>query len=120
MARVTAEEVQAIMDTDLTEAKITGYIDSVTIIVDGLFNSVSISDPLLKEIERWLTAHAIAISSERQAREEGAGGAYIKYAGMTGIGLKATSYGQMAISIDTTGTLLGSMGKAASIYVIPE
>lgn len=121
MARVTATEVKDIIDTSLSDTQVGAYIDSVTVMVDNLFSGVTITTELIKEIERWLTAHAIATTRERQAKEEGAGGAYIKYAGyMSGEGLKSTSYGQMALSMDTTNTLISTMGKKVIFYGFKE
>lgn len=121
MTRVTAEEVTTILDTSLDEATITEYIEATSIVVNEWFKGVSISDDLLKEIERWMVAHNIAATRERMAREEGAGGAYIKYTGyMYGTGLKSTPYGQMAIQIDTTKTLTGIAGNIMKIRVVKQ
>lgn len=121
MARVTAEEVKTILDTSLEDAVITAYIDATTVVINEWYNGVSISDDLLKEIERWVVAHNIAATRERMAREEGAGGAYIKYTGyMYGTGLKSTPYGQMAIQIDTTKTLTGIAGNIMKIRVVKQ
>lgn len=106
MARVEPNEIKAIMpDSEMTDIQITGYITSVDVIVTNLFNGVTIGADLLKEIERWLVAHAIASTAERMAKKESAGDASIEYAGTFGSGLYSTSYGQMAVSIDNTGTL---------------
>lgn len=120
MARTTNTEVKAIMDTDLTDDQIDGYIESATALVDSWFDGVAATETMLKEVERWLTAHLIAISRERQAKEEGAGGAYIRYAGLFGTGLKTTSYGQTAIEIDVTGTLKKVSGRPVFFKAVKE
>jgi hypothetical protein len=74
----------------------------------------------LKEIERWLTAHMISISRERQTLKEEAGTVSVTYAGSFGEGLKATSYGQTVLALDTTGKMASLSGKAVSIYAIPS
>lgn len=112
MARTTVDLVKAVISTTLEDTNIEQYIDSASALIDVWFKGVSASEDMLSELERWIAAHLIASTKERQAREEGAGGAYIKYSGMYGIGLKSTTYGQTAISLDTTNTLKGITGGA--------
>ena len=119
MARVTVEEVKAIISTKLGEQVIEQYINSAGVIMDML-KGHSLPAPLMKEIERWITAHLIASSRERQAREEGAGGAYVRYAGMSYSGLRSTTYGQHAIALDTSGVLATMAGKTVTFKVIKE
>jgi hypothetical protein len=118
--RVTATEVKAIMDgVTLADAIIDSYIIGAnTIVTDNLATS-GLSTAMLKEIERWLAAHLVAITRERTAKKEGAGGASIEYTGDWGEGFSSTSYGQTAVALDSTGTLAGLTGKSASIYAVP-
>ena len=120
MGRVTATEVKAIMDgVTLADAIIDSYIIGAnTIVTDNLATS-GLSTAMLKEIERWLAAHLVAITRERTAKKEGAGGASIEYTGDWGSGFDSTSYGQTAVALDSTGTLAGLTGKSASIYAVP-
>lgn len=116
MILVTVDEVRAIISTNLEDLVIREYIESTDGIMKGLFQGVSISQGVYKEIQRWLTAHAIAISKERQAKEEGAGGAYIKYSLIQGQGLASTSYGQMAMTIDSTGILQNTIKNKRVLF----
>ncbi len=104
-ARVTEEEVLLIMDSALTEEAVESYVISANVFITNTLGSAGLSEALLKEIERWTAAHMIALSKERQSKEESAGTAAIKYAGQWGKGMEQTSYGQMAITLDSTGTL---------------
>lgn len=104
MARVTIDEVKAIIETSATDTQMQEYIFSAEAFVDSVLGT-SLNDTLLKEIERWITAHLLASSRDRQAVEEGAGGAYVKYGTVYGRGLLSTTYGQHAIMLDPTGTL---------------
>lgn len=117
-ARVTYTEVNAIMPEDATrtQAVIEGFIASATVFIDTLFSGVTASDELLKELERWLTAHLITVGRERLSKKEGAGGASIEYAVSVGQGLSATPYGQMAVQLDTTGTLSEAADQKKSVY----
>lgn len=120
--RVNADEVKAIIDTTLTSTVINSYITSANVYVDEVLTGKGLSDAILKEIERWLSAHMIASTKERQSKEEGAGGAFIKYTGYWSTGLLGTSYGQMAVSLDSSGTLDAlTKGKGTvSTQAIPQ
>ena len=118
-SRVTAEEVKAILnDTELTDDIIDTYISSANVFVNQVLVSTSLSSDVLKEIERWLTAHMIVISRERLTKEEGAGGAKVVYMGEVGKGLEATPYGQMVLELDTTGKMASLASKPAWIKAI--
>ena len=120
--RVTEEDVLAILatDTELDYGMIDPYITSANVFITGILEG-KLSDPVLFEIERWLSAHMASVSRERLAKEEGAGGAYIKYAGEWGDALASTQYGQMVLMLDTSNTLSNlSKGKyKAWIVAIP-
>lgn len=119
MLEVTIDEVRAVIDTEITDTQMQEYIFSTRAFLNAVFTGVSVSETLYKEMERWTTAHLIASSRDRQAKEEGAGGAYIKYGTMYGMGLASTSYGQHAMVLDYTGTLASLMGKAVKLRAIP-
>ncbi|MFW6002556.1 MAG: hypothetical protein ACOCQD_04380 [archaeon] len=120
MATATVDEVRAIIDTNIEDTNVESYIDSASSLLSIWFSGVTASQELLTELEKWVAAHLIAMTKERQAKEEGAGGAYIKYAGVFGTGLKTTSYGQTAIEIDTTNTLRSVSGKQIKFFAIKE
>jgi len=76
------------------------------IVTDNLTNK-GIAADTLREIERWLAAHCIAMSDRETgiAKERIGDNTEVTYSGKTGMGLTATRYGQMAISIDPSKTL---------------
>jgi hypothetical protein len=121
-ARVTAAEVKKILDDcTLTDAIINAFIAGATELVTQALGSSSLGANLLKEIERWLTAHLIAttpVGDQRTVTDEGAGGAYTKYAGTFGEGLHSTSYGQTVLALDTTGAMAGLSARKARIVAI--
>lgn len=121
-ARVTPEEVIEIMDTALDETTVEPYCNSANVFVNAVLSTAGLDETVLKEIEKWTAAHMIAMTKERQSKEEGAGTAFIKYAGEWGKGMLQTSYGQMAIALDPSGTLENlSKGKGkAYTYAIPS
>lgn len=119
MARTTADEVKQIIDTDLSDTIIEGYISGATEVVTYVLGSdTTMSVELKTEIERWLTAHMIASTREQQLSEAKAGPASAKFQGKTGMGLDATLYGQQVKAMDTTGKFATLGGKRASIKAI--
>ncbi len=117
--RTTVNEVKQILDdTQLTDPVITAYIGTSNTFVDENLLSTSLSAAMLTEIEKWLTAHLITISRERMAAKEEAGGARIEYIGAFGAGLSSTPYGQTAIALDNTGTLLALSNGTKSIKIV--
>ena len=117
--RVTATEVKAILDTDttLTDPQIEAIIVSANVMVNEVMASTEVTD-ILTELERWLSAHMIAISKDRQVIKAEAGGAGVTYTGAYGLGLKSTSYGQMVLTLDTTGAFAALGVKSASLKAI--
>jgi len=93
-------------------------VSHFSIFVDENLLSTSLSAAMLTEIEKWLTAHLITISRERMAAKEEAGGARIEYIGAFGAGLSSTPYGQTAIALDNTGTLLALSNGTKSIKIV--
>jgi hypothetical protein len=105
MARTNVDDLKNIIDTDLSDPILEAYINSANVFVTGVLDDKGLSDAIMEEIEKWVAAHMIASTRERMGKEEEAGGARIEYLGKYGEGLASTPYGQMAIQLDTTGTL---------------
>jgi hypothetical protein len=121
MARVTATEVKEILDDSaLTDAQVNPYITGANIMVTQVLTNSGLGTDVLKEIERWLAAHMITVTRERTAKREAAGGASIEYTGEWGQNLTSTSYGQMVMTLDTTGAMAALGGKTASTFAIPS
>lgn len=95
---IDSYQIQRIIETDLSEEDIEVYIQDAVDWANGL----GITNEL---VIRYLTAHMIASTRDRPAKSEEAGGAKIVYDGWLGSGLRGTSYGQLAITMDTTGIL---------------
>jgi len=118
MARTTADLVNEILDTELTDTVIDAFIAVANSLVTEKLGTSSLGDTRLIQIETWLTAHLIASTLERMPETETLGDASIKYIGKYWKGLEATPYGQNVLLLDTTG-LLGLLGKkAVSIIAI--
>lgn len=121
--RVTEQEVLDIMDSgiDLSSSQITAMITAASSVIDNVFaDDSTVTDAYLKELERWLSAHYIASTLVRMAAKEKVGQAEVTYIGKWGEMLKSTPYGQVLLTIDTTGKLAKIGKKAVSMYAIPS
>ena len=117
MGRVTATEVKEILDNStLSDSIVNAYILGANALVNSALGTGDTD--LLKEIERWMAAHMIASSRERMAQKEGAGGAFIEYTGTSGQELSSTPYGQMVLTLDTTGAMSALGLRKASIRAV--
>ena len=109
--------------TALTDIQIDVFIGIANRMVTERLGSEGLSADLLKDIESFLTAHLIAIGKERQAIDERIDNIQASYQGVFGEGLKSTTYGQMVLTLDTTG-LFAKAGKTAatirSIYQVDQ
>lgn len=102
--RAVFGDVEAILDTELTDSEITAYITTANLLVTQALGTSSLSTALLTQIEAYLAAHLITVTRERKAQStSGEGG--VKFEGQTGMRLEATMYGQMAMVLDSTGNL---------------
>lgn len=109
--RVTGQEVKNIITTTKTAAQMTPFIIAANSLTNILVGK-GLSAETLKEIERWLSAHFLASSMERQALMEKVGDTQVDYGSRIDIGsdLEFTSYGRNAKMLDTSGTL-ANLGK---------
>ena len=120
MARTTNTLVKDIMETALSDAQIDAIIPMASRMVDDNLASSDLSTATLTDIETWLTAHLIAMGKERQAEEERVNDIWITYQGNFGEGLKSTTFGQMVLILDTTGSFASLIKMKASIRSIPQ
>ena len=107
MARVTATEVRVVITTALLDTAIEAYIVLANSMVTNTV-TCGLSAAVLKEIERWLTAHLISITKERLTTEEKLGEATVKYAQ----GGETQTYWDMVLLLDTCGGFK-NLGKRA-------
>lgn len=115
MARVTDEQVKKVIETDLED--ITLFMETAEMIVDEQLTGKGLSDDRLAKIELYLSAHFVTLR-ERQLKSEKFGDASETYQGETGMNLKASFYGQTALSLDTTGSLTNLGNSMAEIELL--
>jgi len=111
VALCTADEVKAVIDTDLSNSQVVPFINTAHQMVYDRLANEGLSIKLLTQIEIWLAAHFLSIMDARVKTESVSGDYSATYEGQTGMGLDFTRYGQMAKTLDPTGKLSQS-GKA--------
>jgi len=117
MARVKSAEVVEIMDTSLTDVDV--FIHAANALVTDRLSGQGLDDCLLKEIERWLSAHFASIKSPTYYEDKIGSSTQKKMVGTLGKGLDATSYGQQVKLLDSTGTL-ANMGKQKVTFKVDD
>lgn len=115
--RCTEIEVKEIIDTTLTENEIAPFITAANLIVTDILTGSGLLSAQLKEIERWLTAHFVAIRDPRISAEK-TEGASATYHGKSDMGLDHTPYGQQVKLLDTTGALANLGKRKASVETL--
>jgi predicted DNA-binding transcriptional regulator AlpA len=119
--RTTNILVKEILETTgLTDPEIDAFITRANLIVDQKLLGEGIVDAVLTEIETWITAHLIAITKERQAKQEKIGDVSATYAASPKGFFESTTYGQTALLLDTSGKLQAAALKKAYIKAIPQ
>ncbi len=120
--RVSADKVKEVIKTSLDDSVIDGsMIATASLYVDTHLTDVGHSDSILERIELYLAAHITALTEERGGLKGGKTGDASEFlADVFHEGFRSTRYGQLAIALDTSGTLvrLGSSALKAELSVI--
>ena len=103
-------DVEEIMDIDSSITNIGAFITAANLIINSKLADVTYTneddedttEATKKEIERWLSAHLVAIRDTR-SKEEKAGSVSQSFQYKLGLNLQVTMYGQNACMIDTSG-----------------
>jgi len=118
MARTDKDNVKVIIDTNISDSDVTSFIDDANVIVDNRLSGEDVDDDILTMIEKYLTAHLISVSRERQATDEKVGDVSVKYSGSFSKFLEMTSYGQEVLILDPTGKMASASKRKAYIRSI--
>ena len=114
--RTTNNQVLALLPaSDLSAVP---FIEMASSIVDDSLVGQGFTAAKLELIERWLAAHLFASTVEPQIKSTKTLDAADIYVIKGGLGLNATTYGQMVQVLDTTGLLKALGGKIAKIESI--
>ena len=105
--RVNTTEVKEIFDTKATD--LSAFITSANLIINTNLLTAITDEDLLKEIERWLSAHFASARYQRNRRTE-MGPVTFDHQGKWELGLDSTDYGQKVKLLDSSG-ILANMSK---------
>jgi hypothetical protein len=117
MARRTTSTLVRLISSVPSSTNIEAFIDTASKMTDLLVGKDTkgiLDNQQLELIERWLSAHMITLTVNRQAiaSEKQIDVARVKWDIQTvGNDLNATAYGQQAMALDTTGNLEGLYGE---------
>ena len=120
MSRTTEQNVKTVIETALETEDIQRLMAMANRMITNSLGSSGLDEALLTDIETWMTAHLIAVGKERQIASEKVHDVWITYQGKFGDFLRSTTYGQMVLSLDTTGTMDQATRKKAWIKAVPQ
>lgn len=96
-------------------------VDTANLYVDTHLATAGHTEPVLEKIELYLAAHILALVEERGGLKGGKMSDASEFlADVYSAGFQSTRFGQLALALDTTGTLarLGSPALKAEFRVI--
>jgi len=113
---VTPSDVQRVLpDTELSEAELAAFIEPAGRMYDDLVSGYTVDPEVRDDVVARLAAHLIATGPERQLSSAGESGGSVSFTGDTGKGLRASTHGQIAITLDPTGQLASRDKPGASV-----
>ena len=115
-SRITVDDLVEILETELTEAQLSAFVNSAHYLIQANLLSSGLSSDVLTEIHKYLAAHFASLRDQRIESERVAD-VSMKYQGKTDMGLNATFYGQTALMLDTSGSLANLALKPATFLV---
>lgn len=107
MARVTEEEVKAILDTTLT---LTAFITTANLLVTEELEGSGYSEARLKQIELYLSAHFACLKDPRLSKQKIGDAEDTYQVSKLGMGLEGSSYGQQVLALDSN-SILANLSK---------
>ena len=115
--RVTEHQVQIIIGIE-SGIDMSLFIEVASRLVDEILATSSLSSKRLADVELYLAAHLAALTEEGGGvTMQRAGASSVQYAQLQGNNLSLTRFGQMALSLDTTGKLAASTKEKARFSV---
>lgn len=111
-ALIDADDVRDVYRTTRDDAAIQPFIDVAVALSDARLASQGLTEPVLKEVQRYLAAHLLFITDTgiheslrtEDVSERFTGGVRGDY------GFQSSRWGQMALTLDSSGTL-AALGK---------
>lgn len=120
-SRIQVSDLVEIFETELTPSQLGAFINSSHTLIQKNLLGKGLSNDELIEIHKYLAAHFASLMDQRK-RSERVAEVSKTYQGDTGMYFEATHYGQMALALDTTGTLasLGQQPATMTSFVTPK
>ena len=111
--RVNPTEVKQIMDisSSIIDDDVQIFIDLANLMVNKVITDTSITAAHEKQIEKWLSAHYVAIR-DPQSKMEKAGSVSQSFQEKVDLGLNQTRWGQNVLNIDTSGAFAALQSQA--------
>jgi hypothetical protein len=113
--RTCIEDVRALLQDE--EADVFTFIEVANDIVDTWLMGSGLSLRILTRIESFLACHFYLLSNPEVVREEYDRARYQYVQPKVEEGFRATKWGQMALALDTTGTMDGYNKIPVALYV---
>lgn len=114
--RTSSDNVRDLLQDD--NADVFTFILVANDIVDTYLIGSGISDKMLGRIESFLACHFYLLSNPEVTREEYDKARFQYVQGKVDEGFRATKWGQMAIALDSTGTLLGANKTRVALHIL--
>ena len=115
-SRISVADLIEIFDTELTNAQLAAFVNSAHYVIQNNLLSRGLGTDILTEIHKYLAAHFASLRDQR-IQSERVADVSMTYQGKTGMYLESTYYGQMALTLDTSGTLANLALKPATFQV---
>lgn len=117
---VSVEDVRLIFESSMEDVQVQSFLDDAKDLLDEVLAGAGHSEARMNRLAKYLTAH-LASAMTPFTVEERIGDYHMERAGKFGEALRATSYGQAVLSLDTSGLLqnLGVKITARMKILIP-
>lgn len=113
---VSADDVERLLpETELSDADLSAFVEPAGRMYDDLVSGYDVNPDIRDDVVERLAAHLIATGPERQLSSAGESGGNVSFEGETGEGLRASTHGQIAITLDPTGQLASRDKPGASV-----
>lgn len=108
VARVSADEVKEVVSTSLSDDVVLATaVDTAHLYVEEHLLTAGHSASILKKIEQFLAAHVLCLIEERGGLKGAKLGDSSEFlSDVYSDGFRSTRFGQLAIALDTSGTLV--------------
>jgi hypothetical protein len=114
---VTDSDVSDVLgETELTD--FSPFIEAAGRMYDDRTDGYNVGGEIRDDVVTRLAAHLVATGPERQISSAGESGGSVSFEGETGEGLKASTHGQIAITLDPTGVLSASDKPGAGLRTV--